>query len=629
MRNLAYASISAKNKRIINTCIYQLPFQYGDIMDKEQLAVSAVVKSISKTDVLTPFIKTGEKEPSWDGFIYIHESKAKNKDNIKRVPVQVKGKVCNDFSNTRIKYPAEIADLNNYLNNGGCVFIVVYLSDDGEREKIYYTSLLPIKLRDFLKNTTEKQKTKAIELCEFPIDNDRKVSIFLSFHTDMEKQASFIHAPLLSFEEYQKQGLIEDVSLTFVGYGKNKNLYDCAFQNDFYPYVRVKGSPILHPVEGVTHDLHIAEDVSAVISVGGKQYYDSFRRIHTRDDVTAEIGHSCKLTISKIDQGKTISFTPTSILQYIIHDYEFILSVYDNNGIELNGEKLEIDCKAIIPKERIKSITEILEYATKLEQLFNQLRLQKNYDISKISQDERAWIARLIHGIVDQEPLKYSGKDPTSFLKVDIAGTKILIELDKVEEPDVFKIYDFFKGKAIFWFSTPDDASETHIPTSRYTVLNALDFLELGNIDYEAILLDYESFNDESNYAAQNRTLLEMLKAYDQSNDERKDILAFAEKMALSLLNRQRDENGNERPMYQLNLFQTIKRTRALTRQEQTKIYEIAEDISQDEDMRTGAYLLLDNQLAAEAHFSKLSIELQRLFRTFPIFRFWKHDNVK
>ena len=38
-------------------------------MNIEKLATSAVVESISKTDVLDPFVNDGDKEPSWDGNI--------------------------------------------------------------------------------------------------------------------------------------------------------------------------------------------------------------------------------------------------------------------------------------------------------------------------------------------------------------------------------------------------------------------------------------------------------------------------------------------------------------------------------------------------------------------------------
>ena len=61
-------------------------------MGIEKLATSAVESSIEKTDRLSSFINSGDKEPCWDGNIYIHEGKNHTKKNIKKVATQVKGK---------------------------------------------------------------------------------------------------------------------------------------------------------------------------------------------------------------------------------------------------------------------------------------------------------------------------------------------------------------------------------------------------------------------------------------------------------------------------------------------------------------------------------------------------------
>lgn len=60
-------------------------------MDLEKLATSAIEKEIAKTDLLSSFINSGDREPCWDGHIYIHEDKKKTKKNIKKVAAQVKG----------------------------------------------------------------------------------------------------------------------------------------------------------------------------------------------------------------------------------------------------------------------------------------------------------------------------------------------------------------------------------------------------------------------------------------------------------------------------------------------------------------------------------------------------------
>ena len=54
-------------------------------MEIEKLATSAVQMSIAKTDKLSSYINSGDKEPCWDGNIYIHEGKNRTKKNLKKV----------------------------------------------------------------------------------------------------------------------------------------------------------------------------------------------------------------------------------------------------------------------------------------------------------------------------------------------------------------------------------------------------------------------------------------------------------------------------------------------------------------------------------------------------------------
>ena len=351
-----------------------------------------------------------------------------------------------------------------------------------------------------------------------------------------------------------------------------------------------------------------------------------FRRVLTKDDVTVVIGNSCNWVISKGGNERRINFRPTTNLQDIVIDYEFILAVYEHNGFEVDGDKLQFDCKTMFSSDHIKSIAENLEYAKKVEQLFDLLRLDKNYDLAKMTQDERLKTAKLIHGLVDQQPLQYSSiVDSIAISKVDFAGTKILLEFDKVDEPDFFRAFDFFNGMATFWFSDPNKKDDPPAFTSRYSaVLHESEFEEVGNIDYEKMLKDFENYNDDINCHAQNQTLLEMIKAYDRSQDNRKDILEYAERLSASLLKRQKDENGNDLPLHVLNALQIVKRKRSLTKEEQKTIFAIAEDPNQSPEMRTGAYLLLDNQLAAEVQFGKIKPTVQKEFKSFPINRFWK-----
>ena len=77
-----------------------------------------------------------------------------------------------------------------------------------------------------------------------------------------------------------------------------------------------------------------------------------------------------------------------------------------------------------------------------------------------------------------------------------------------------------------------------------------------------------------------------------------------------------------------VNIWQTQKRMGTLTDQDLKDALQLAEDPSQEEVIRVGAYLVLENQLAAEMHFDRIPEEQRSLLKDFPIFRYWKASAI-
>ena len=185
----------------------------------ETISVSAVRNSIVTSPFLDQFIADNDKEPSWDGNVYIYEDTSKKKNKLKgRLPVQVKGKICADFSADEISYSMDVSDLRNYLYDGGVVLFVVYMNASGTATQIYYSELTPLKLRFELDNA-KAQKSKTVKLKKFPEDGNKKATIFLNCLQNCQKQASFTDAKLYSLEELEKTGLLESLTIPLVGAG--------------------------------------------------------------------------------------------------------------------------------------------------------------------------------------------------------------------------------------------------------------------------------------------------------------------------------------------------------------------------------------------------------------------------
>lgn len=77
-----------------------------------------------------------------------------------------------------------------------------------------------------------------------------------------------------------------------------------------------------------------------------------------------------------------------------------------------------------------------------------------------------------------------------------------------------------------------------------------------------------------------------------------------------------------EHPIAILNYLQSVKRSRTLTSTEQAEILSLIEAAQDNESIYVGAYLLLDNPVAAKIHFDKLPEESQKFFESCPIYHF-------
>ena len=133
-------------------------------MNVEMMGVNLVKLALSKTDYVVPHINDNDREPSWDGDVEVYRKGGdthSKSELILKVPVQIKGHKENNVKKKKISYQIDLSDLRNYLNAGGTTFMVVYVSEDGEKSQIYYVSLLPFELKRLI-NKYGHQKSKRI-----------------------------------------------------------------------------------------------------------------------------------------------------------------------------------------------------------------------------------------------------------------------------------------------------------------------------------------------------------------------------------------------------------------------------------------------------------------------------------
>ncbi|WP_250277279.1 hypothetical protein [[Clostridium] colinum] len=594
----------------------------------ETLAVNAVKNSIVTSELLDQFINDNDKEPSWDGFIYIYGDKSKQKSTLKgRMPVQVKGKEYNNHFKEIISFSMSTVDLKNYLNDGGCILFVVYIGNNGLTNKIYYEELTPIKLR-LLLDEAKEQDSKTIRLKEFPSDNNEKTTIFLNCLMNCQRQASFKDGKLLTLDELQKQGALENIFIPVSVVGET-DLQMALIKNEVYLYTEIKGSSIPHPIDMVIKNVHTEEVIDNFVSIEDRVFYTNYKVIKSINEVTIFFGESFTIKFSEKNKFCKINYNSSNKMRILAKDLDFMLTCLDKGYFKVNDIKFPIDSEAIdYTNFNIAKETERLSFIKDVVKVLDMLGCSEDIDINDMVGKDWRNLNYLVKAFLYKELIKGLKDDLSPIISLEVAKLRFIIYIKKCEEKGTYEIYDFFKTDFLVLFEDENNNGK-NLPISQFIIFHENDFLTLSNMNFDVLLPSFQ--NVEKHYETfniANSFLLELLNAYDKAKSLRKEkILKTCKDFSNWIAQAPEDELDYN--IKTLNILQTIKRWRNFNNDEIRTLYAMVENNDTPEDCIVGAYLLLDQQQAAEIHFSKLTMKEQENFKKYPIYRYWKIDHNK
>lgn len=567
----------------------------------ETLSVNAVKNCIVTSEYLDQFISDNDKEPSWDGFVYIYSDNSKKKDKLKgRVPVQIKGHQESNFSNSEISYSMEIADLTNYLYDGGVMLFVVYVTELCQT-KIYYAELAPVKLRNLL-DSAKGQASKTIKLKEFPQDDNRKTILFLNCLQNRQKQASFVFSELRSLDELKESGILDKVMIPLVGVGAcdpKKEL----FMQEVYLYATTKGSDIPIPVKDMLHDIQTKEIIQKDVEVNGVVYYREFTLVRSAESITYCFGDSFTITIKDESQAPKVNYKQSDSMRQFLVDAEFFLNFINNGGFSIGGSNISM---AFSDEEKstfdFEAHKETLTFAQRALTALDLLNYHGDLQMSMLSQRDFDNLERLITAFVEKQPVSGLREDIPPIANVEVGNLRFVLYFKPVpDQKGTYEIFDFFKTELSVAY---EGNNGEKIPTSQYEVFKDTDLLSVSNIRTEVFLPSFTRLDSPGKYSRANQYLLKLLKAYDSSNDTRNDLLDTAEEFANWL--KGVPEDNTDRSISILNYCQTVKRKRSLIITELNDLWQLAEDNTQEPSVRLGAYILLGQPIPAQKYYKRI-----------------------
>ena len=555
----------------------------------EETAVHIVGLYFSNAHTISPYISSNDKEPCWDGNLYIYSNEPmKNSTLYGRVPVQIKGKFFKDkVCKNDITYSVSLVDLKNYMRDGGIIYFVVGIWENFY--KIYYAKLTPLKLKTYIKHCKrESASIKLTELKEYSFDIDCEIR---DFYDNCKVQTGNTDNTVDIKDIFSSK---KAVNLTFFASALKNNeqckISEYLAKHPVYLYAETTdgfNNKVLRPVGDEDLSLNFKESIPAEVKVGDKVYYNEIQRTCKQNgNILIYIGRSLRMEISSdgnVNRNINFKLNETELSSWI-KEAEFIFKIAETKCFEIDKV-----CFKLNGNEENKYIDwrrNRLRFAKKIQSVLSALHVNKELVIKEFSQDEINTINILYKALCEQDEISINESLPPIFT---VSLSNLCLALFASKTPTgKYRIYSYKDVTGDISYTD----SNTNVPakTSIYSWFQTDGFKIVSNIDYDDILPSYKKVYIENHNVTQraNNDMLMMILAYDENHDDK--LLKSSKDLCEWLISINEKDEVNT---YFLNLMQIIKRKRDLTNEERKEIM-IKFDLCNSME-KLACCLLLDN----------------------------------
>lgn len=595
----------------------------------EEGAILGFKNYIQGSEIISQHISENDKEPFWDGALYLYAKPNKAKDSFMgRVPVQLKGQEIDKFKRKKYRYNISIEDLKAYLNDP-TIYIVCQEKNKGKDTLLFYRNLLPETIKNILKGK-DKQSTVSVTMKPMPNALEDFEDIVKTFWVNSKKQVSFAKKKSFTLEDMKKRN-IKNFSFVvpsskmspveMMGYLSSHNSYMYA-QIDKELDIEI---PIAEEIESVSFQSVIKKDVA----VGNKIFFKEYRNDIQDGRCVISIGGVLTFSFllnSKIYDYKASFKSTLKTLDESIRDAEFVLALNEYECLTIGDFPLHMK---VNEQDLVNDLKCRLDGWNQLKNILHRFHVKKPLDLTAITEKQNVNFNSILYS-ADTGNLVNIGHKNNSFILVDIGNLNILF-WESVDDKGNSRFGDFFDGMISlqYWFN---DGKK--YPVSPFSYLqNENLWLKCDNIPFEKQITSYEVLIDKNPHILEmaNLDLLYMLECYDKLSDtdslRKYELLEYAEKLSCWLIEKETSRSLDT--MHYINHCQVLKRLGKLGETEVSKLKTILLNEQADFSLKVGASLLLEDKNEFCKWYSLCSKEGVENIKRFPIWRFYNNTLSK
>lgn len=580
---------------------------YLDNSAKECLGINYLENELLKTGIVESNIPRKDKATSWDGSISIYNSVPFSKETlIDEIPVQVKCRTCNSYSN---RISISVADMKNYEKKLKALYFVVMLKDDDY--KIYYKPLLLWDINRFLIDS-QGQESMTTDFEELPLGSaDELKNILINFVHESENQKQMIPG-VASMEQLMAK--IPNGKATFhinVPASFNGNDVLSAIHKEkpylYYHSDQLNLNFVVDRLQGV--HLGFGRHIDVPVGVGElRNLYRSYELIQTENGFTCKIGPN--ITGHFSDNKTTFNYKVCGNIDERIKTLQFMRGLFNGDTLHFGNIDIPSD-KSVNRDSEIQKIDYSLSYCLDLQKLTKQIGLLKELSLDTLSDAEQRNLYDFLRSeLYGEEVALGIGKSGNAFLR--LGDINILCYCQNLENGKNH-IYSIFHKDLLLLASEQENGEK--ISVSKYFVLlqegeNGFELVD--NINYDDMLEDIQIYlNNDYAQDMSVQLLLKLLCFYDKAKHSKS--IEAAIKLSEVLF------DYDNRDINFINKCQAYKRTRALFTKEKEVLLSI-KDTATDFSIKCACCILLESKEEYLLYFEKMNEEAQNIFKQFPIY---------
>lgn len=589
----------------------------------EEKALNHFKSFIEDSKVISQFIADNDKEPCWDGHLYLYADGIRDKEHLQgRVPIQIKGTGVGRFVTKKWKFKLEKADLKAYLEEP-TFFIVCQVKKDSKERMLFFRELLPDLvnklLRDMGKNAT--RMTLFHPLTEDLKEFEDQLMVFLS---NSKKMISFAHSKLLSMEEALKKGIKDFSFIAPSKYTDRLQLMKYLSTHSSYIYAKIsKELDVDMPLSNGPGRFIFQREDDSEVRVGDKVYFKGYHNEIKDGRIIIKIGNVMTINMpmdnTDMKQATVKLTTKAKYLKESINEAEFGVALNDTGVLSVG--MLDLQMK-VHEKEYVEELRQKLIRWKELDNMLETLHVTKPFDLTAITDDQGKLIDLLIETVGKGNMVNLPGQEATLLL-LEIGNIKLLLWC-AIGKDGMCAIGDFFDRSIRIAYKISEDETINVSPYS-YLQLDKL-WEKVDNIDFDNIISSAEEAARQHKYCymMSNYDVLAMITAADaleKTDVERsKKLLEEALKLNDWLIGK--EPKDEMRPLHIINKMQIMKRQRELTADERQMLEDMLNDEFAGDMVKAGVYLLLDRQEEFQQLFETMQEGEKKSLKEFPIWRF-------